>query len=171
MFLSNPGHTFFEQPYFTVAVLDELGDTIPNCGVYNVVSGLGIHGFDSVLYTGYDGPNKCYYRPWTIVNLPLKHYINQCVTIIFEAGDCSLGGHFGYAYVSSSCSPYGLIASSPALCGQKTVTLTAPPGATSYKWTGPPGNSIVGANNTQIITVDSAGTYHMDINTCYRCSL
>ncbi|HXB13028.1 MAG TPA: gliding motility-associated C-terminal domain-containing protein [Bacteroidia bacterium] len=162
VFLENPpGHSYYDQPFFTVAVLDELGDTIPNCGVYNVVSGPGLPGFVDTNITAYDGSSRMFYRPWTIVNLPLKHYINQCVTILFEAGDCSLGGHFGYAYVSSSCSPYGLISSSPNLCGQKTITLTAPPGATSYTWTGPPGNSIVGSNTTQIITIDSSGTYQV----------
>jgi gliding motility-associated-like protein len=159
--LQNPGHNYYQQPFFTAAVLDELGDTIPNCGVYNVVSGPGLPGFHDTILGRYDGNVTTYWRPWTIVNLPLKHYINQCVTIIFQVADCEPTGHFGYAYVSASCQPYGVISSSPALCGQKTITLTAPPGGTSYAWTGPPGNSIVGANNTQVITVDSAGTYQV----------
>jgi gliding motility-associated-like protein len=159
--LQNPAsHTYYTQPFFTVAVLDELGDTIPNCGVYNVVSGPGLPGFKDTSIGKYLVATT-YYRPWTIVNLSLKHYIHQCVTIIFQVADCGQGGHFGYAYVSASCQPYGVIASSPALCGQKTITLTAPPGGTSYTWTGPPGSSIVGSNTTQVITVDSAGTYQV----------
>src|SRR6185312_6507676 len=39
VFLENPpSHTYFEQPFFQVALLDQNGDTIPYCGQYAVVS-------------------------------------------------------------------------------------------------------------------------------------
>ncbi len=156
VFLENPGHPYYEQPFFNIALLDAVGDTIPHCGTYNVVSGAGLPGYDSVFYSN-DG-DYVYYKNWTVVFASLKAYIGQCVTIQFQASDCALGGHFGYAYVDASCSPVGLISSSPALCGQKFITLTAPSGGISYSWTGPAGG-IVGASNTQSVNVDSAGTY------------
>ncbi len=158
VFLQNPAHSYWEQPFFQVTVLDDLGDTIPNCGVNNIISGPGIHGFDSVNYGRFGGPSKTYYRPWTMVMVPLKNYIGKCVTLIFELGDCSLGAHFGYAYIDASCSPLRIESSSPTFCGQKIISLTAPPGASSYTWNGPTGG-ILGSNTLQTIKIDSAGTY------------
>jgi gliding motility-associated-like protein len=158
VFLENPNHTYYQQPFFNVALLDSKGDTIPHCGEYNVVSGSANAGFKGVYYAP-EG-DTVYYKNWTVVFASLKAYIGQCVTIQFEAVDCALGGHFGYAYVDASCSPLGLISSSPAFCGQKTISLTAPPGGTTYSWTGPTGG-IVGQDTAQTITIDSAGNYQV----------
>jgi gliding motility-associated-like protein len=92
------------------------------------------------------------------VNVPLKHYIGQCVTVVFEVADCSRGAHFGYAYVDASCSPLSTINSSQYFCGQKNINLTGPPGESEYKWTGPKGG-IISRDTLQSIKVDSAGTY------------
>jgi gliding motility-associated-like protein len=162
--LENPfQHTFYEQPFFQVAVIDGNGDTIPICGQYSVVSSGGqASGFTPVFVppNGQIGGDTAYYRDWTIVSVPLKAYVGQCVTIVFEVGDCSRGGHFGYAYVDATCAPFKIEASSPGICDNKPVNLIGPPGFVSYNWTGPP-SGIVGANNTQSIYVDSAGTYQV----------
>ncbi|HTA28544.1 MAG TPA: PKD domain-containing protein, partial [Bacteroidia bacterium] len=160
VFLANPLHNYYQQPYFQIALLDQLGDTIPYCGDYNVVSGNGTQTFDSIVYndTFLLETYTVYYKNWTIVDVPLKKYLGQCVTIIFESGDCSLGGHFGYAYVDASCSPNTIISSSPNLCGQDSISLTAPPGYATYVWTGPAGG-ILGSPSTQTIWVDSSGGY------------
>jgi len=169
VFLANPLHNYYEQPFFTVALLDQNGDTIPHCGEYNVVSGNGTQNFDSLIYTTYypvapTSPVQftVYYKNWTIVEVPLKKYLGQCVTVVFEAADCSLGGHFGYAYVDASCSPNGVISSSPNLCGQDSISLTAPPGGSRYIWTGPT-HGIVGSSGNQTVWVDSAGVYRVII--------
>ncbi|HTA27778.1 MAG TPA: PKD domain-containing protein [Bacteroidia bacterium] len=156
VFLENPvGHSKLEQPFFSVGVLDGNGDTIPNCGAYNVTSGYGTSNFDSTTYQG----NKLYYRNWTIVNVPLKNYVGQCVTILFEVGDCSLGGHFGYAYVDATCSPLGLITSSPNFCGQDSISLTAPPGAEQYMWTHTSTDTILTDTTKQTVWVKDSGSY------------
>ena len=162
VFLANPLHNYYQQPFFRVALLDQLGDTIPYCGDYNVVSGNGTQTFDSIVYTdtALNETYTVYYKNWTIVAVPLKNYMGQCVTIVFESGDCALGGHFGYAYVDASCSPGAIISSSPNLCGQDSISLTAPPGYATYKWTGP-NHGILGSPTTQTIWVDSSGAYRV----------
>ncbi|HXB11630.1 MAG TPA: hypothetical protein VNZ45_06570, partial [Bacteroidia bacterium] len=160
--LENPNaHTYYEQPFFQVALLDQNGDTITNCGKYSVVSSGGrSQGFKSVFVpaNGPLGNDSAYYRDWTVVCVPLRNYIGQCVTIIFEAGDCSRSSHFGYAYVDASCAPLEIIPSSPSFCGQKTITLTGPPGFTIYQWSGP---GIVGPTNTQSIAINTVGKYQL----------
>lgn len=158
IFLENPtgSHSLTEQPFFSVVLLNPAGDTISHCLVYNVISSnAGKNGFDSVEYA----PNfdYVYYKDWVQIFADLQGYTGQCVTIQFIAADCALGGHFGYAYVEASCSSLNVINSSPVLCGNG-ITLSAPPGANGYLWSGPVGG-IVGPNNTQSILADSAGTY------------
>lgn len=157
VFLENPSsHTYYEQPFFKVAVLDQADDTIPFCGEYTVVSKGGIPGFKSIYYA--PSGDSVYYKNWTIVNVPLTKYIGQCITVIFEVGDCALGGHFGYAYVDASCAPLSIISTSPNFCGQDSITLTGPAGEGEYRWTGPIGG-IRGSDTLRQINVDSTGTY------------
>jgi len=162
VFLENPGgHFYYAQPFFSVAVLDQNGDTIPTCGEYQIsAQNAHVNHFRGVWYP-IEG-DSVYWKNWTIVNVPLKKYIGQCVTIVFQSQDCSLGGHFGYAYVDASCSPLQLISSSPNFCGQDSISLSAPPGATSYKWKGPIGKhykGIRGSDSGQVVYVDSPGVY------------
>ena len=50
VFLENPAHNYYQQPFFSVVIFDQNGDTIQNCGVYNVVSGSNIPGFIGEYY-------------------------------------------------------------------------------------------------------------------------
>lgn len=161
IFLENPsGHTYTEQPFFSVVLLDSKGDTISHCLVYNVVSSnAAANGFDSVFYN--QEGDYVYYKNWVQVFADLQGYIGQCITLKFTCADCALGGHFGYAYISASCSSLNVINSSKVLCGNG-IKLSAPPGANGYLWSGPTGG-IVGPNNTQTILADSAGTYNVII--------
>jgi hypothetical protein len=159
LFVENPaGHSYWYQPFFQVAVLDQNGDTIPICGQYSVAGDSARYkgGFKGIYYSL--ELDTVYWRNWTFVNVPLKNYIGQCVTIVFEDWDCALGGHFSYAYVDASCTPLQLISSSANFCGQDSLALTAPIGATTYEWTGP-NHGILSDTNLQTIWVDSAGTY------------
>jgi len=51
------------------------------------------------------------YREWTSTCLDLSAYLNQTMTIVFATADCSLGGHFGYAYIDGLCKNNGAVAS------------------------------------------------------------
>lgn len=160
LFLEDPiGHSFYEQPFFSTAVLDQNGDTIPTCGLYQVDAlNAAANHFTPVFYPVIG--DTVYWKPWTLVNVPLKKYIGQCVTIIFQVQDCSLGGHFGYAYVDATCSPAQLLSSSPNFCGQDSIILTAPPGAASYHWTGPNGG-IRGSDSGQTVSIGVSGVYRV----------
>lgn len=162
--LANPSHAYYEQPFFRIFFINQSGDTIPYCGQYNVVSGHGTQQFDSITY--YDAQVNetfpVYYKNWTTVNVPLKKYIGQCITVVFESGDCSQGGHFGYAYVDASCSPLKVLSSSDFFCGQDSITLTGPAGEGAYTWTGPP-KGIISNPASRSIDVDSSGTYSLII--------
>ncbi|MGP8216492.1 MAG: SprB repeat-containing protein, partial [Bacteroidia bacterium] len=154
--LENPNHPYYEQPFFSVIMLDQNGDTIKNCGIYDVVSGPTMPGYKGLYYPVYK--DTVYWKNWTLVNVPLSNYIGQNVTIEFEISDCEPSWHFGYAYVAASCSNLTISQSSSAICGNGTMVLTAPAGEAGYLWTGP-ANGIIGSKTQQSVTVDSAGTY------------
>lgn len=103
--LENPaGHTYTEQPFFSVILLDQNNDTISN--LFIAADNAGKAGFDSVYYTA--NSDYVYYKNWTFEAVPLTKYIGQCVTARFMIADCALGGHFGYGYINSSVGPTGI---------------------------------------------------------------
>lgn len=158
-FLQDPtGHATKEKPYFRVKVYNSGGASIP-CGEYNVIAGSASSGGDPTFTSATYNGETLYYKDWTTVFAPLNAYIGQNVTVEFTAGDCSQGGHFGYAYVEANCQPLNIISSSPVICGGQSVTLSAPPGAATYAWTGPNGFTA----NTQTITTSTAGTYSVTL--------
>ncbi len=156
-----PHHLYYQQAFFSVAVIDQNGDTIPGCGSFNqnALYGYNSPGFHGTVYT--PRTDTIYWKGWSIVNVPLKNYVGQCVTVVFQVQDCQPSGHCGYAYVDASCTPNAVISSSTAFCGQDSISLTAPPGWASYRWSGNPSIGILGNDTLQTIYVDSAGTYQV----------
>lgn len=149
--LENPsGHAPNEQPEFRMRILNQLGQQIGgNCGQYTV-------------YAGQPGQNfqvcgGITWLPWTIVSVNLSPYMGQNVTIEFTTKDCSLGAHFGYAYVAAECMP--LMIDIQYCPGDNSVVLTAPPGFQSYQWS--PGGAT-----TQSITINNPV-----IGSTYNCTL
>ncbi len=144
------GHTVGEKPFFKVNMYDQNGDPIA-CGDYEVIAG-DINSGGDPDFIAY---NAGYYLPWRTTFAPLDNYIGQNVTIEFIVGDCSQTGHYGYGYIDAECSPLDIVTSSPAICGNNNVTLTAPPGAASYLWTT--------NETTQEIDVNTPGQYSVDV--------
>lgn len=142
--LQDPGHIEEEQPRFQVKVLDENGLLIdPVCGEYTVVAGAGMVGFETCI-SALNGDIR--YRDWTTVGLNLTDYIGQTLTIEFETGDCTPGGHFGYAYVDAYCSQ--LVIDAAFCTSSSAAELTAPIGF-EYLWsTGEDTQTIVINNPT-----------------------
>lgn len=143
--LQDPGHSDYEQPRFEVKMYDSTGALLP-CGFYSVTSQAGIPGFQTIDAPGSWGTETIRYKDWTTVGVDLSPYIGQNITIEFSTGDCSLGGHYGYAYIDASCNSLQITST---FCRGSTVpvVLTAPDGFTDYAWS----NSAI----TQSITVSN----------------
>ncbi|HEX4886492.1 MAG TPA: PKD domain-containing protein [Luteibaculaceae bacterium] len=145
----DPNHTEQEQPYFRVRMFDQTGGEL-GCAHFEVRAAPSIPGFKET-------PNDVdgIWKDWTLVAVPLENYIGQRVRIEFTTLDCSLGGHYGYAYVDAFCGDIAILADKPGLCQGETVTLTAPDGFASYQWSN-------GAT-TQSTTVGTAGVYTVEL--------
>ncbi len=150
-------HTEIDQPYFRIRLYDRLGIEIA-CASYDVNATKGVK--DGFQTAPMDINTEAVYKDWVPIYIPLINYVGQQMTIQFESSDCSKGGHFGYAYIAVDCNPFAVITSTPFLCGTKTITLTAPDGAFSYKWTGP---GVIPPDNTKTVTINQPGAYHVSM--------
>jgi len=155
--LEDPGHPVSQQPFFKVEMLDQSGNEIP-CALYFVAAGQGIPGFQSSSTCA-----SVVYKPWSSVSIDLTAYVGQAVTIRFTAADCTLGGHYGYAYIDGSCMPLALT-SSGDVCQGGNVTLTAPAGSAGYSWS-------PGGQTTPTITVSTSGTYSCTLTSFQGCTV
>jgi len=171
-------HTPAERPSFTVRILDKNGNLIPSpCAVYTVYSGkdssyislrdtvwndlfitLGAGGVDSTEYN---------YKNWTTVAIDLSTFIGQKITVEFTTRDCSLGGHFGYAYIQTMCSSFKI---SSNACLGVSDTLIAPVGFADYLWKDPAGN-VIGKKPEVIITHPKLfGVYTVQLTSVGGCT-
>lgn len=151
VFESPANHTLNQLPYFTVRVFDSLGNSV-NCGEYTVIADAqNAPNYQQVWWGG----TWVLYQNWQTVFTNLSAYIGQNVTVEFTSGDCSLTGHYGYAYVDASCGISELTASNDIICTGDPSVLSAPPGAGTYLWSN-------GAT-TQTTTVYAGGTYSCTI--------
>jgi hypothetical protein len=164
--LESPGHSSFESPYFKVEVRNEsTGAILPGCTSYtfNPVSSSP----SDSLKTSTQEINfvTLNYRKWQYYSVDLSSLpAGTNVSINFEVGGCTLGGHTGYAYVDAECggigTPYANMCS-----GSNFATLVAPTGFNSYQWYGPGGAIIPGATNDTLIQTPATP------NTTYSVSM
>lgn len=148
--MQDPGHSTNEQPFMSINLW--IGNTAEPCGYFYQAATANAPGFQS--------HGSIRYKNWETMSIPLTQYMGQTATIEFVTADCSLGGHYGYAYIDAECMPMPSLETEMITCANPTPTLSAPPGADSYLWTGP---GIIGANNTQDIQVNQPGTYEVQI--------
>lgn len=126
--LESPGHSCSQQPRMQVRVTDQAGTLVdPNCASYNYAAGgCGTTAGSFVNCGGLQ------YQNWQTAALDLTNFIGQTINIDFLTGDCSLGGHFGYAYLYGECR--ALIIDVTYCSGSNQVSLEAPPGFATYQW-------------------------------------
>ncbi|MGM3151233.1 hypothetical protein, partial [Escherichia coli] len=72
-----------------------------NCASFDYVASGGIPGFETSLNS-----IDVLYKDWTPAALQFAGLGGRQVRLEFKTADCTLGGHFGYAYVdvSTGCS-------------------------------------------------------------------
>jgi len=148
--LEDPDHTAVQQPNFEMRLKNAAGQQINgNCGIYTVYAGQPGQNFQNC--------NGIKWLPWKTVGVNLSSYMGQTITIEFTTRDCSLGAHFGYAYLVAECMP--LYINMNYCIGSNQVTLSAPIGFQNYQWT--PGGAT-----TPTITINSPNN-----NQVYTCSM
>ena len=162
------GHTSSQQPSFSVLLRNGSGVIVTDPCVSFSINGLAAAvdtSFHPFLETDAVGNIvTSYYKKWATKMVDLTPYIGQTVTLEFITQDCTLGAHYGYAYIDASC-PH--LQTPMTYCqGNTTGVLIAPAGYLSYQWYNSSGMPIPGAtNDTLIIDHPVMGaTYSVHLN-------
>jgi gliding motility-associated-like protein len=127
----NPNHDDYEQPRFISRFYDAATNQSLDCATFTFVASGPLPGF-------LDAPRRrrtdavVRYKPWSSVYVNLSQYAGRTLYLEFTTADCSLGAHFGYAYVDvNAC---GVSARAELSCIRDEASLKAPPGFQTYTW-------------------------------------
>lgn len=130
-------HDYCERPRLTVTIKDSLTNEIIPCGFVEYVADSTsiINGgfIKSNIAVRNSFPADAWYKPWTTVFVNFSRYSNKPMKIIFSTTDCTLSGHWGYAYVDVRGCEIALKAYNTCRNPSQTV-LDGPPGFGIYKW-------------------------------------
>lgn len=122
--LQDPGHEPEAQPRFEILIKNTNDNDTIDCSYYYVYA-------DSS-DTNFAKCNSVLWKDWTTVGFDLSAYNGQEIMLELKTGDCSYGGHFGYAYVVAECAP--LFFDHVHCPNDSGYVLSAPPGFASYNW-------------------------------------
>lgn len=172
--LNDPStHTAQESPYFKVEVKNEsTGIVLPGCSSddFNPKTASTADSLKTSVLQIWGDNIK--YRKWMYYSVDLSSLpAGTSVSINFEVGGCTQGGHTGYAYVDAECggigTPYANMCS-----GSTFATLVAPTGFNSYQWADGSG-IIAGATNDTLIVPSAipGATYTINLISPGGCFL
>ncbi len=158
--LEDPGHGVAAQPRFEAQLYDAAGTPLP-CTFYQVAAANGVPGFQNC--------GSYRWKDWTTFGVDVTAYMGQTVTLDVATGDCSLSGHWGYAYVSASCSSLNLSAFYCQNGANNTATLTAPDGFANYVWTNAATNAQLATGQIATVNIQGVDTVNCTITSANGC--
>ncbi|MBL0884648.1 MAG: hypothetical protein IBJ16_15105, partial [Chitinophagaceae bacterium] len=142
--LENPQHQPHEQPLFSVKVFNVTDNKYEDCGSFQFIAAADLPGFR--LSTA--GRPNVYYKVWAPITLKLPGFEDKTLRLEFTVNDCTLGGHFGYAYVDINENCTTPITGNVFCTDVTNLTLTAPYGFQAYRWFTEDFSTKLGEKNT-----------------------
>ncbi|MEY3049474.1 MAG: hypothetical protein RL365_1512 [Bacteroidota bacterium] len=158
--LQDPGHSVSQQPRFEAQLYDAAGNPLP-CTFYQVAAANGVPGFQNC--------GQYRWKDWTTFGVDVTSYMGQTITLDVATGDCSLGGHWGYAYVSASCTSLELSAFYCQNGANNTATLTAPIGFANYVWSNAANGQQLGTGQVATVNIQGIDTVNCQITSDNGC--
>jgi gliding motility-associated-like protein len=158
--LEDPKHTMPEQPRFFVTAYDvNTGDLI-NCASFDYIATSGLPGFQKSPVN-----SEILYKNWTPTSLQFAGMGGHLVRLEFRTADCTLKGHFGYAYldVASACS--NILATAPYCIETNSLILDAPFGFQYYTWYNSDFSKVVGHGQSTTLSPPpvTTGVFYVDV--------
>ncbi|NBV91226.1 MAG: hypothetical protein EBR91_03555 [Flavobacteriia bacterium] len=158
--LQDAGHSVAQQPRFEAQLYDASGNPIP-CTFYQVAAANGVPGFQTC--------GGVTYKDWTTFGVDVTQFLGQTVTLDIATGDCSLGGHYGYAYVDASCTSLNLSALYCQNGANNTATLQAPSGFANYVWTNAANGQQLATGQVASVNIAGVDTVNCTITSVNGC--
>lgn len=148
--LQAPNHQPYEQPKFTVQIIDETNSAATSCGSFEFVAGGALPGFKRS-----ETQSDVVYKPWSPVLLNLSDYIGHKIRLEFTSNDCTFNAHFGYVYldVTENCS---FPVTGNVICpNAEPIVLKSLPGFNEYHWTNTQTGELLGNADSLILPADT----------------
>jgi len=126
--LENPEHDEDEQPRFKLEVLHN-GQVIDQCAQCDLKAGFGDAASWHVVNPGtYNRVDWC---DWQSITISLRNYVGATLKLRLTAYDCTLSGHYGYAYFTLNCKGGDL---EGIACGDYSTDHFDAPDGFNYRW-------------------------------------
>ncbi len=143
----NPNHVNYQQPKFTAEVFDNATNQPINCGSFEFVASSGLPGFQNSTFG-----NGVVYKPWAPITINLFGYAGKTLRLEFTTNDCTIGGHFGYAYIDVNENCASPITGNVYCAGNSFAKMSAPAGFQEYYWYNDDFSKLLGTSNTLTIS-------------------
>jgi len=156
----DPQHSLPQQPRFFVTAYDVGTGALINCASYDYVSSSALPGFQRSAKD-----TSVLYKNWTPTSLQFAGLGGHNVRLEFRTADCTLGGHFGYAYmdIASACS--NILATAPYCIETNSLILDAPFGFETYTWYNSDFSTVIGTGQSFTLSPPpvTAGVFYVDV--------
>ena len=131
---SPPIHLFDDKPRFKVEIFDLATNQIVRCGKLEYVADPSSAGAGGFLQSPLsNSQNTLWYKPWSKRFINLAPFAGKNIRIKFTTTDCTLGGHWGYAYLDIEGCVNVVKAIRTCSIPVKTV-MDGPTGFQNYEW-------------------------------------
>lgn len=156
----DPNHGLPQQPRFFVTAYDVATGNLINCASFDYVSNGSIPGFKKSPIN-----QTVLYKEWTPASLQFAGLAGRSVRLEFRTADCTLGGHFGYAYVDVASACSNILATAPYCVETNSLTLNAPYGFQSYTWYNSNYSTVLGTEQSLTLSPPPAtsGFFYVDM--------
>ena len=142
----NPSHMDYQQPRFASRVYNVTDGLYVDCGSFEFKASSNLPGFQKAPVG-----DQVFFKPWAPVTLNLSGLSGKTVRLEFTTNDCTLGGHFGYAYLDVNENCTSPISGSTYCIGSGQLILTAPYGFETYNWFNADFSQKLGTGNVLVI--------------------
>lgn len=122
-------HSPIQRPRFKARIIDVATNRSVPCVDFDFISSANLPGF----LPSPINPNVVY-KDWTPVSINLSGLAGTTIRLEFTSLDCTLSGHFGYAYIDVSPFCNGVISGNYICPGDTALTIAAPFGFQNYTW-------------------------------------
>ncbi|MEO6406510.1 MAG: hypothetical protein ABIY51_00860, partial [Ferruginibacter sp.] len=125
----DPGHPDFQQPRLEIDIKNITDNITIGCSSFSFIATSSLPGFQRSNVGA-----SVWYKDWSATSINLDGNEGKTIQLFFKTGDCTLGGHFGYAYVDVKSECSGRFVGATYCPDDTAVNVVAPYGYQNYTW-------------------------------------
>ncbi len=139
----DPGHSDFQQPRLQIEIKNITDNTIIGCSSFSFIATAALPGF-TLSPIG----SQVWFKDWSASSINLDGNAGKTIQLFFKTGDCTLGGHFGYAYVDVKTECSSTFVGATYCPDDTAINVVAPYGYQEYKWFNDNFTQVLGTTQT-----------------------